>query len=59
MISFSKISLSYVFLQVRTRTLRTGDGTHPGIHGDVWGWGDKDMSAEDRRDATVVNGKTQ
>ena len=28
---------------IKTRTLRTGDGNHP-----VWGWGDKDMSKEDR-----------
>ncbi|KAI5702556.1 acyl-CoA Delta(11) desaturase-like isoform X3 [Diaphorina citri] len=40
---------------VRTRAQRTGDGSH----GDVWGWGDKDMSAEDKQDATVVHPKSE
>ncbi|XP_052128335.1 acyl-CoA Delta-9 desaturase-like [Frankliniella occidentalis] len=34
---------------VMARCLRTGDGTHP-----VWGWGDKDMSEEDKR-VTIVS----
>ncbi|KAK3919214.1 Acyl-CoA Delta(11) desaturase [Frankliniella fusca] len=28
---------------IKTRTLRTGDGTHP-----VWGWDDKDLTQEDK-----------
>uniref|UniRef100_A0A8D8UZZ2 Acyl-CoA Delta(11) desaturase n=2 Tax=Cacopsylla melanoneura TaxID=428564 RepID=A0A8D8UZZ2_9HEMI len=37
---------------VTARVKRTGDGTH-----DVWGWGDKDMSLEEKLEATVLNGK--
>lgn len=33
---------------VKTRTLRTGDGTHP-----VWGWDDKEMLQEDRELAKI------
>nr|CAD7407323.1 unnamed protein product [Timema cristinae]CAD7433152.1 unnamed protein product [Timema monikensis] len=39
---------------VRTRVERTGDGTH-----EVWGWGDKDLTQEDRDLALIVNRKSQ
>ncbi|XP_068149475.1 acyl-CoA Delta(11) desaturase [Drosophila tropicalis] len=35
---------------VRKRVKRTGDGTHP-----IWGWGDKDQTNEDRKEAVIVN----
>ncbi|KAL1453576.1 hypothetical protein WDU94_009907 [Cyamophila willieti] len=38
---------------ISARVKRTGDGTH-----DVWGWGDKDMSLEEKLEATVLNRKT-
>uniref|UniRef100_A0A8D8XFC9 Acyl-CoA Delta(11) desaturase n=1 Tax=Cacopsylla melanoneura TaxID=428564 RepID=A0A8D8XFC9_9HEMI len=40
---------------VATRAQRTGDGSHK----DVWGWGDKDMTSEDKKDATVLHEKSQ
>lgn len=47
---------------IRKRVLRTGDGSHfkfSSQEGEVWGWGDKNMSQEDRDDATVINRKTE
>jgi stearoyl-CoA desaturase (Delta-9 desaturase) len=35
---------------VMKRVLRTGDGSHS-----VWGWGDKDMTAEQRKVILEIN----
>lgn len=54
---------------IKKRVARTGDGTrkldegegandgheHVTHGGDVWGWGDKSMKAEDIQDATIYN----
>ncbi|XP_071440119.1 acyl-CoA Delta-9 desaturase-like [Hetaerina americana] len=34
---------------IERRVKRTGDGTH-----EIWGWNDKDMSEEDRREAEII-----
>ncbi|XP_021183696.3 acyl-CoA Delta-9 desaturase [Helicoverpa armigera] len=51
----AKIGWAYDLKSVPTdmierRVKRTGDGSHP-----VWGWDDPDMSAEDRKLATIIN----
>lgn len=55
---------------VARRVRRTGDGSHPDARqsgrlpgddhdhdhgGEVWGWGDEDMSPDDVRAATIIN----
>ncbi|XP_050307654.1 acyl-CoA Delta-9 desaturase-like [Anthonomus grandis grandis] len=50
---FAKIGWAYDLKTVaqdaiKTRVLRTGDGTH-----EIWGWGDKDQS-KDNREAAIV-----
>ncbi|KAH0568594.1 acyl-CoA Delta-9 desaturase-like [Cotesia glomerata] len=35
---------------IKQRVLRTGDGSHP-----VWGWGDKDQTADNRESAVTTN----
>ncbi|XP_061388160.1 acyl-CoA Delta-9 desaturase-like [Musca vetustissima] len=52
---FAKIGWAYDMKTVspdiiRSRVLRTGDGTHP-----VWGWGDKDQTKEEIESAVIVN----
>lgn len=37
---------------VKRRVERTGDGTH-----DLWGWGDKDQSPEERAEAIILDEK--
>lgn len=37
---------------VKKRVQRTGDGTH-----ELWGWGDKDMSPEEKHLVVVINKK--
>lgn len=53
---FSKIGWAYDLKTVsmdmiRKRVGRTGDGSHSGI----WGWEDKELSPEDRKDAIIIN----
>ncbi|XP_075236854.1 acyl-CoA Delta-9 desaturase-like [Lycorma delicatula] len=38
---------------VKKRALRTGDGTYK----DVWGWDDKDLPLQEKKEATIVNKK--
>lgn len=35
---------------IEKRVKRTGDGTHA-----IWGWGDKDLSLENKQNAIVLN----
>ncbi|KAJ2942570.1 hypothetical protein O0L34_g2038 [Tuta absoluta] len=35
---------------IKNRVKRTGDGSH-----EVWGWDDKDVPAEDKKEATIIN----
>lgn len=35
---------------VKKRVERTGDGTH-----ELWGWGDKDQSSEERKEALITH----
>lgn len=37
---------------IKKRVERTGDGSH-----ELWGWGDKDQTEEERREAIVINKK--
>lgn len=37
---------------IKKRVERTGDGSH-----ELWGWGDKDQSEEERKAATVIKGQ--
>ncbi|CAH0558589.1 unnamed protein product [Brassicogethes aeneus] len=51
---FAKIGWAYDLKTVspemiKKRVQRTGDGSH-----EIWGWGDKDQSKEDYRDATIM-----
>lgn len=39
---------------VKSRVLRTGDGTH-----EVWGWGDKDQTQEEKKHAVVTYSSTK
>lgn len=39
---------------IKKRVQRTGDGTH-----ELWGWGDKDQTEEERNGAIVINKKDQ
>lgn len=63
---FSKIGWAYdlktvPLSMVKKRAARTGDGTYENHshEGEVWGWGDKDMSQEDREQATVISRKDE
>lgn len=52
---FSIIGWAYDLKSVRSdivmqRVMRTGDGSHP-----VWGWGDKDMTEEQRKVILEIN----
>lgn len=54
---FAKIGLAYDLKSVtpniiEKRVKRTGDGTHA-----MWGWGDKDLSTEDKENIIVSNKK--
>ncbi|KAI9579170.1 acyl-CoA Delta(11) desaturase-like [Glossina fuscipes] len=54
---FAKIGLAYDLKSVtpniiEKRVKRTGDGTHA-----TWGWGDKDLSTEDKENVIVSNKK--
>lgn len=56
---FAKIGWAYDLKTVsqdviRRRVQRTGDGSHP-----IWGWGDKDQSKEERKDAIIINKKNK
>ncbi|XP_030371227.1 acyl-CoA Delta(11) desaturase-like [Scaptodrosophila lebanonensis] len=56
---FAKIGWAYDLKSVAPETVerrvrRTGDGTH-----ELWGWGDKDLSAEDVKDVLFVNKKAE
>lgn len=56
---FAKIGWAYDLKTVppalvRKRALRTGDGTYKQ---DIWGWDDKDLPVEDKKEATVINRK--
>ncbi|RZF38405.1 hypothetical protein LSTR_LSTR006531 [Laodelphax striatellus] len=59
---FAKIGWAYDLKTVphhviKARALRAGDGTYK--EPEVWGWNDKDVNPEDRRNATVINAKTK
>lgn len=52
---FAKIGWAYDLKTVapdviQRRVLRTGDGSH-----ELWGWGDKDLTAEDARNVLLVD----
>ncbi|KAH8296228.1 hypothetical protein KR054_003383, partial [Drosophila jambulina] len=52
---FAKIGWAYDLKSVPTdlvqrRTKRTGDGSHP-----IWGWGDKDQTAQDIADTEIIH----
>ncbi|KAK0169477.1 hypothetical protein PV328_011990 [Microctonus aethiopoides] len=52
---FSRIGWAYDLKtvssdMVKHRVQRTGDGTH-----NVWGWGDKDQTNDEREDAVIIN----
>lgn len=56
---FAKIGWAYDLKSVapetiEKRVLRTGDGTH-----ELWGWGDRDLTAEDKQDVLILNKKTE
>ena len=56
---FAKIGWAYDLKSVNPETIekrvkRTGDGTH-----EMWGWGDKDLSAEDKEDVLILNKKAE
>ncbi|EDW28086.1 GL27314 [Drosophila persimilis] len=56
---FAKIGWAYDLKSVAPDTIerrvkRTGDGTH-----ELWGWGDKDLTAEDARDVLFVDKKSE
>ncbi|XP_013100667.2 acyl-CoA Delta-9 desaturase-like [Stomoxys calcitrans] len=56
---FAKIGWAYDLKTVspqmiRNRVERTGDGSHP-----IWGWGDKDQSSEEIKNATILNKKVK
>lgn len=59
---FAKIGWAYDLKTVppalvRKRALRTGDGSHK--EQEIWGWGDRDLTKEDRDGATVINKKDE
>lgn len=37
---------------IKKRVERTGDGTH-----EIWGWGDKDQSEDEKRNAIIINNR--
>ncbi|KAG8308500.1 hypothetical protein J6590_002590 [Homalodisca vitripennis] len=44
---------------VQRRVKRTGDGTYKNPFPDsVWGWGDRDMTLEDKKEVVVLHGRT-
>ncbi|XP_023246138.1 acyl-CoA Delta(11) desaturase-like isoform X2 [Copidosoma floridanum] len=56
---FSRIGWAYDLKtvsmdMVKKRVERTGDGSH-----ELWGWGDKDQTQEDRESAVIINHKDQ
>ena len=52
---------------IRRRVLRTGDGTHKVYghhsaeeeHGNLWGWGDKDIDTADETAVNILHAKLQ
>jgi len=44
---------------VQQRVARTGDGSHAHFHSGPWGWGDKDIPADDVEVTEILHKRTE